>query len=195
MFYIFLFLALLGTGVGLFPVPEEIIVLSAGVALEQEIGNVFITLLVLAVGLFLSDFIIYWLGKNYGARILRIKFFSFFLPQEKVEKVCNILNGHSKKIIFVGRFVSGFRTISFFAAGMAGIAKREFIITDFIASLLYLPFFVFIGYRFSYDISILSKDLTKIYHLIELFIILSIIIWFGLKFSKRAVYALTKNGK
>ena len=86
-FYTFLFLALLGTGVGLFPIPEDIIVLSAGVGVQQQVGNIFIIFAITFMGILISDIIIFLVGEKIGRRIFEFKFVSFFLPKDKVEKV------------------------------------------------------------------------------------------------------------
>ena len=81
---------------------------------------------------------------------------------------------------------------------MSEIKPKNFILIDALASLIYIPFFVFIGYRFSYDISRLIEDMTRIYHMIEIAIILAIVGWFVLRFSKKILNNPTldkfKNG-
>ncbi|MBU1159887.1 DedA family protein [Patescibacteria group bacterium] len=184
-FYVFLFLALLGTGVGLFPVPEDIIVLSAGVGVEQEVGNLFIIFAIVFAGILISDVLIFLAGKKIGAKIFEFKFFSFFINKNKVDLVHKIFQGHQKKIVFLGRFTSGFRPIVFFVAGMSDTKLKYFIVSDFLANLIYTPLFMFLGYRFSYDISRLIAGIKGIYHFIEIAIILSIVGWLLFSFSKR----------
>lgn len=185
MFYTFLFLALLGTGVGLFPIPEDIIVLSAGVGIQQELGNAFAVFAIIFFGIIISDFIIFLAGEKLGRRILDIKFFSYFFPKDKIEKVSGIFGNHNKKIVFFGRFVSGFRPIVLFVAGMSKMKYGHFIITDILASLIYIPFLLFLGYRFSYDITKLTRGIKEIYHSIEILIIVTIVIWFVFRLSKK----------
>lgn len=191
MFYAFLFLALLGTGVGLFPIPEDIIVLSAGVGIEEGIGNIFIVFAVALIGILISDSIIFLIGGKIGRRIFDFKFFSFFLPKEKVEKVSGFFDGHSKKLVFLGRFTSGFRPIALFAAGMSKFRFASFLFTDILASLIYIPLMLFLGFRFSYDINKLISDMRQIYHLIEILIIISIVSWLIFRLSKKVF----NNGK
>lgn len=185
MFYVFIFIALLLTGVGLFPIPEDIIVLSAGVGVQQEVGNVFIAFLVILIGIIISDLIIFWIGKKIGRKVFKMKFFSFFIPEDKVERVHKIFGDHSKKIVFLGRFASGFRPVVFFTAGMSDLQILNFIIYDLLASLIYIPLVMFLGYRFSYDIIRFFEDTRRIYHIIEVVIISAIIIWFVFKLSKK----------
>ncbi len=184
-FYIFLFLALLGTGVGLFPIPEDIIVLSAGVGIQQEIGNVFIVFAVIFLGIIISDFIIFLAGEKLGRRIFDIKFLSYFFPKDKIEKVNGIFGNHNKKIVFLGRFTSGFRPIVLFTAGMSKMKYSHFVITDILASLIYIPFLLFLGYRFSYDIAKLTRGIKEIYHSIEILLIATIVIWLVFRLSKK----------
>jgi membrane protein DedA with SNARE-associated domain len=193
MFYIFLFLALLGTGVGLFPIPEDIIVLSAGMGLFEGLGEIFPVFLITLLGIIVSDFIIFLIGKKLGLKIFNFKFLSFLFSREKIEKVQGIFNNHGWKIIFTGRFVAGLRPVVFFTAGMSKISLISFFLTDFLASLIYIPFLLFLGYRFSYDIDRLIRGVTHIYHIIEIVIILIIVGWLIFRLSKRIFGNLDKK--
>ena len=193
MFYIFTFLALLGTGVGLFPIPEDIIVLSAGVGIEQELGNFFIVSFVILIGIIISDFIIFFIGKKYGESILNIKFISFFLPKKKVEAAQKLFGNHNKKAVFVGRFMSGFRPVVIFIAGSSKMKSSSFIEMDFLASIVYIPLYLFLGYRFSYDINRLIKGFSHVYHSLEIIIILTIIFWVVFRLSKRLLNGNNKK--
>lgn len=185
MFYFFIFIALLLTGVGLFPIPEDIIVLSAGIGVQQEVGGAIMAFLVILIGIIVSDAIIFLIGKKIGRNVFKMKFFPFFISQEKVERVHKIFGDHSKKIVFVGRFASGFRPIVLFTAGMSNLRFCNFLIYDVAASLFYIPFLMFLGYRFSYDIIRFFEDTKRIYHIIEVVIISMIIVWFVFKLSKK----------
>lgn len=193
MFYAFLFLALLGTGVGLFPIPEDIIVLSAGIGLFEGAGEILYVFLIILTGIIVSDFIIFLIGRKLGLKIFNFKFLSFLFPREKVEKVQGIFNNHGWKIIFAGRFVAGLRSAVFFTAGMSKISLTSFFLTDFLASLIYIPFLLFLGYRFSYDIDRLVRGATHLYHLIEIVIILIIVGWLVFRLSKRIFGNLDKR--
>ncbi|MBU2109607.1 DedA family protein [Patescibacteria group bacterium] len=194
MFYIFLFLALLGTGVGLFPIPEDIIVLSAGVGVEEGVGNIAVVFVIIFLGILISDSIIFLAGKKIGIRIFDFKFFSFLLPKEKVEKVNGFFDGHSKKLVFLGRFTSGFRPIVFFVAGMSKFRFISFLFTDILASFIYIPLMLFLGFRFSYDISKLVTDMRQIYHLIEILLIIFIVSWLIFRVSKK-IFGNGNNNK
>lgn len=185
MFLVFIFLVLLGTGVGIIPVPEDIIVLSAGVGVFENEGSLAGTLFIVLLGIIISDIIIFFVGRKFGDKIFKIKFFSFFINREKMEKVQKMLDGHAGKIIFGGRFVSGFRPIIFLSAGICKIPFSVFFISDFLASILYAPLMIFLGYRFSYDIDKISSGMTKFYHFIEVAIITFIVVWVIFKLSKR----------
>jgi len=194
MFYIFLFLALLGTGVGLFPIPEDIIVLSAGVGVEEGVGNIAVVFVIIFLGILISDSIIFLAGKKIGRRVFDFKFFSFFLPKGKVEKVNGFFDGHSKKLVFLGRFTSGFRPIVFFVAGMSKFRFISFLFTDILASFIYIPLMLFLGFRFSYDISKLVTDMRQIYHLIEVLLIIFIVSWLIFRVSKK-IFGNGNNNK
>ena len=185
MFYIFIFITLLLTGVGLFPIPEDIIVLSAGVGVQQEVGNAVVAAIIILLGIIVSDLIIFLIGKKIGRKIFEMKFSSFFISQSKVERVHKIFGDHSKKIVFLGRFTSGFRPVVLFVAGMSDLRVSNFIIYDLLASLIYIPLVMFLGYRFSYDVIRFFEDTRRVYHIIEVILISAFIVWFVFKLSKK----------
>ncbi len=185
MFYIFIFLVVWLAGIGILPVPEEIIVLSAGVGIEQGVGELFLTFIVVFVSLITSDYFLFWVGKKFGLKILKIRIISMVVSQAKINKVQKLFDGHNKKLIFFGRFVSGLRSISFFSAGMSRVKPAVFLWVDILASLVYIPLLLFLGYRFSYDMARITDGMTKTYHAIEVVIIVSIIVWFAFNLSKR----------
>ena len=185
MFYTFIFIALLLTGVGPFPIPEDIIVLSAGIGIQQELGDIVAIFFIILFGIIISDTVIFGIGKKLGEKIFKIKIFSFFIPQEKVNKVRKIFGDHSRKIVFIGRFTSGFRPVVLFTSGMSGLRFYDFLICDILASLIYIPLFLFFGYRFSYDILRFFEDTRRVYHIVEVMIISSIVVWFAFKLSRK----------
>ncbi len=185
MFYVFIFLVVWVAGIGVLPIPEEIIVLSAGVGIEEGVGELFLTFVVVFISLITSDYFLFWVGKKFGMKILKIKIISMVISQGKIDKVQKFFHGHNKKLIFFGRFVSGLRSISFFSAGMSKVKPATFLWIDTLASLIYIPILLFLGYRFSYDIARITDGVTKTYHAIEVVIIVSIIVWFFFALSKK----------
>lgn len=186
MFYVFLFLALLGTGVGLFPIPEDFIVLGAGVGIFEGEGEILPAFLIILIGILISDSIIFFLARKIGVKIFNFKFLSFIFPKEKTEKIKKLFDDHNWKIVFSGRFAAGFRPVVLFTAGLSPkISYFLFLFVDFLASLIYVPLLIFLGYRFSYNIDRWVHDMTRVYHIIEIAIIATIIAWFVFKISKR----------
>lgn len=169
----------------MFPIPEDIIVLSAGAGVQQEVGDIFVVFAVILIGIIISDIIIFLAGKKIGRRVFEIKFLSLFFPRSKIEKVNAIFENHSKKSVFIGRFASGLRPIVLFTAGMSKIKFKNFLIWDILASIIYIPLLMFLGYRFAYDISKLIGGMKQIYHAIEILIIISIVVWFVFRLSKK----------
>jgi membrane protein DedA with SNARE-associated domain len=96
-------------------------------------------------------------------------------------------------LIFGGRFTSGFRPVILFTAGTSKVSYYAFLIIDFLASLIYIPFLLFLGYRFSYDIDRLVRGAMRLYHVIEIVIILIIVGWLVFRLSKRIFGNLDKK--
>ena len=72
--YIGVFILLILGGVGL-PFPEDATLLLSGFLVSQNVIKPFQTFLVVYLGLLISDFFLYWIGKKYGRMLVLHKKF------------------------------------------------------------------------------------------------------------------------
>jgi len=138
----FLFLLLCAFG---FPMPEDIILIVAGL-LGEKYGYPF--LLVASItytGIVLGDSCIFWMGTKIGRRLIQTKFGSIILKEKTLKKAESAIFRYGSWVIFGARFLPGLRTAVFFSSGTLKFPFWKFLLMDGLAALVSAPLFVFVG--------------------------------------------------
>ncbi len=157
--YPIIFLMLLGSGLGV-PVPEDVPLIAAGVLADH--GGMSVPLAAATCGVFVlaRDSIVFTLGYRYGVAVLQNRWARRIVSPERLEQAQGYLEQRGALVVFIGRFVPGFRAAIFFAAGASKVRPAVFIATDAVAALISLPFFVWIGYAFSQNMERIHELVT-----------------------------------
>lgn len=95
-------------------------------------------------GSFTGDVIRFWIGRKYGARLLR-RFPTF---QKTVGTAARLADRHYVWMILTHRFPHGIRGVAGFAYGMSRLPWSTFLALNFIAAGLWACTVVMIGYAF-----------------------------------------------
>lgn len=138
-FAIFVLFILGGIGV---PLPEEIILLVAGYVAFLGTIHIAGALIVSFAGVLVSDLIGYWIGRRGGKLLTR------FLSKEKFKKMESYFKKHGGKTIFLSRFMIGVRVFFPVVAGMTRMRFREFLYWEVLATAIWVPIVVLIGFFF-----------------------------------------------
>ncbi len=127
------------------PIPEEIILLAFGYLVGTGHLSAWLLIPILIAGLLISDIVIYWLAKKGNKLIVGIynKFFSKRLPLDT-----SWLYLHINKVIFFSRFLMQLRFLGPFLAGQQNVPMKRFVKINFLALLIYVPLYIFIGMYF-----------------------------------------------
>ncbi len=158
------FLLLLLCGLGL-PVPEDIILVAAGVLSAQYHLSWVAVSALMYLGILLGDSIIFFVGKYFNDRVYDNKFISRLVSPERKEKVRAAFEKYGQGVLFVGRFLPGLRAPIFFTAGSLKYSYAKFVFWDGLAALVSAPFFVYFGHwawtNFSDQIPVLEKKIGE----------------------------------
>jgi len=142
------FLLLFLGGIGL-PIPEDIPLLLAGVALAKEIVSAHWIFVTCYTGVVLGDQIMYLIGYKFGNKLLgagqRSPLFPAVTP-ERIEEIRDGLRRRRLAYIFLGRHLFPIRSVTFIAAGALGIPFREFLVADMFAALVSVTLVLALGY-------------------------------------------------
>lgn len=135
------------------PIPEEMTLVSAGLVAymarnpadfppptpDAQGVNLFVLASVCYVAVLGSDLIIYFLGKFFGQRIIKTKFFNNNIGQERFNKINKIFNRYSYWACGLFRFTPGIRFPGHMSCGLMGIPLWQFIMVDGLAALVSVP--------------------------------------------------------
>ncbi len=162
--YIGLFALLILGGIGL-PFPEDATLLLTGILVAQEVIEPVRAILVVYLGLLLTDFMLYLVGKKYGRRVVEHKRFHRIISPKNLAKVEEKVKTWGIWAIFLGRHVVGLRAQLFLVAGIMRIPAVKFLIVDAASALVTIGIWGGIGYWGGNSIPAWVKDLKRIEHI------------------------------
>ncbi|MFT5280918.1 MAG: membrane protein DedA with SNARE-associated domain [Flavobacteriaceae bacterium] len=181
------------------PVPEEVFLLIVGYLGGIGVVKLWISGLIIFCGLTISDIVLYHLSRGAGKIVsfLRKK----LVGKDKDASEINIFRPHINKFIFFSRFFVGFRWIGPVLAGSLRIPKKQFLIYNSLALVVYIPFMLWLGYFFRNRIEelITRSDNVKYFVLIAIGII--VLLFFSRRMGKymfdkaKALFASSVAGR
>ncbi len=140
-----LFLILVGCGLGI-PLPEDIILVAAGIC-GASVGQPWgVTAIIMYAGVVIGDSIIFAVGRHFGVRLLTMPWLLKLFPLEKQERARARFARHGRKALFVARFLPGIRAPFFCSAGAMHVPYLRFLFYDGMAALVSVPVFVGLGH-------------------------------------------------
>jgi membrane protein DedA with SNARE-associated domain len=177
--YLAVFGVLLLCGLGL-PLPEELTLIAAGVAVYEGKAELVPMIVVTIVGILVGDSILFYWGRRYGPGLLQRPFIARLLHVERMNKVRREFERHGTKSVFFGRFFAGIRSLVFFTAGTLGMPFRTFLFLDLLGALLSAPISVWLGFRFGAEIEKLI-GYVKEFDRALILILIALALWFVIR--------------
>lgn len=191
MVYGFITLFMFASSFG-FPVPEELVLVTSGLVAYMahnpaefpppyegaEGVNVYTLALVCFLAVFISDFTVYLIGKFFGGRIIKTRFFQKQVAGKGFDLINSWFQKYGGLACGIFRFTPGLRFPGHMSCGLLGIPVWKFVLIDGIAALISVPTQVY--FVATYGKVILDKLAEfKIYAII-VFAVLAVI-WLGRK--------------
>ena len=147
--YIVLFLIIfLETGLIIFPfLPGDGLLFSAGVIAASSDLNIFLLVPILILAAIGGNYFNYSVGKKIGEKIEHThnKYIHRYLIKP-INQTRKFYDKHGRKSIIIGRFFPVIRTYIPFLAGTVKFNYQEFGRDTIIGSMIWVPFFTFIGF-------------------------------------------------
>lgn len=136
-----------------FPVPEELVLISAGLVAymshnPQEFpppypGAQGVNVVTLCIVCFLavlgSDSLVYFIGKFFGGRIIKTKFFQKQVAGEGFNKINSFFQKYGGLACGIFRFTPGLRFPGHLSCGLLGIPVWKFLLIDAAVAALSVP--------------------------------------------------------
>jgi membrane protein DedA with SNARE-associated domain len=192
--YLGILFVLLLCSLGL-PLPEDVPLLTGGLMCYKGLAHVWIMIPVCMVGVLGGDFLLYWLGKRFGHRIVEIKFVRKLINPDRLVTAEHLFARHGFKIIFVGRFLPGLRPMLWVACGVLRVPAWIFATVNGAAACISVPTLVFLGKFFGHSFESIKKDVRTAMHLILLIVAILALAGLGYYFHKRQKGLLAEESK
>ena len=117
-------------------------------------GQAALPLVMLAgfAGALTADNAVYWIGRVGGRplihRILKLRFLHFLIDEKSLERVERYFDAHGGKMVFVGRFGPGLRSMTPLFAGVTEMRYYKFLPYNVAAGFVWAVVYSLIGYVF-----------------------------------------------
>ena len=141
-------LGLLIAGFGV-PIPEDVMLVTAGVLVARGECTFVEALLACALCVFVGDTSIFLLARKYGHGLLEVRPFRWVFTEERKQRTLELFQRHGHVIVFMGRHMAGLRMPIFAMAGIYGVKLRTFWMYDGLGLLVSAPAVIGIGYYFA----------------------------------------------
>lgn len=146
--YGLMILALIAAGLGL-PLPEDIVMISGAILAQRGVTTLPLTVLSLAVGVFLGDTALFFVARRIGPAIYKWRWIQRVLPGHRREWIEQKIARHGSMVVFFARHVAGVRGPTFAIAAIHGISYPRFILWDMLALAISLPIWMGLGWVFA----------------------------------------------
>lgn len=120
-----------------FPISEDLLIIFSGILASTVVPeNVWKLFLGVFLGAYLSDWIVYWMGRQWGIQLLRIRWFARIFNPERLKQIEWYYKRYGVLTLLVGRFIPfGIRNCLFATAGIGKMRFWKFLVADGIACL------------------------------------------------------------
>jgi membrane protein DedA with SNARE-associated domain len=138
-------LALVVAGLGL-PIPEDIMLLAAGVLVQRGEVSYGGALAACAVGVIIGDTTIFLIARRLGPGALVRRPLKWLITPARHQRIEAMFARHGNVIVFMGRHMAGLRAPIFAMAGIHGMKLRQFWLWDGLGLCVSAPVVIGIGY-------------------------------------------------
>ena len=120
----------------------------------SNLGHAALPLVMLSgfAGALASDNAVYWIGRIGGrpliTRVLKMRFLHFLINEGTLEKVERYFEAHGGKMVFVGRFGPGLRSMTPLFAGVSRMKYYKFFPYNLSAAAVWAVAYTLVGYVF-----------------------------------------------
>lgn len=145
--YTGLFFFCVASGI-VFPVPEDLALMYAGMRIEAGILSWPATLVVTMLGVLVRDTLAYGIGRGLGDILLDHPLAGRIIGVKRLAHARRLVDERGSRAVLVGRFVVGFRAPVFMACGAARMPLSRFLVWDLVGLFVAVPLAIILGFVF-----------------------------------------------
>jgi membrane protein DedA with SNARE-associated domain len=131
------------------PVSEDGMIFIAAVLASNNPGMRLPFFLAVYLGAYFYDLICYWLGRIFGPKLFKIRFFASMASPEKIDKIAHYFERYGMITLILGRFIPfGVRNALFLTAGFSKMDPIRFALSDLLACTISVMTYFYLYYQF-----------------------------------------------
>ncbi len=182
--YVGLFLLLFLGEIG-FPFPEDATLMLSGFLIASGVTKLVPTFFVVYLGLLITDFSLYWVGKKYGRKVVEHKRLHRIISPGRLLKLEDKFKKWGIWVIFLGRHIVGIRAQLFLVAGVMKMPPVRFVLADAISAVFTVTIMLALGYFGGNSIQIIKKDATRLEQYAVLVLFLFLAVWILYRYLRK----------
>lgn len=166
------------------PFPSDVVVVFCGSLIAIGKGTVLLTLILSTAGSTLGFMTMYWIGDEFGIKILERQRLRF-IPIDAVHKIEVWFRRYGYWIIVANRFLAGTRAVVSFFAGMSEMNYTRTTLLSALGALIWNSILVYAGFLLGDNWREIGKYITTYSTIVTIIIAALLIGWILLKLLKR----------
>lgn len=139
---------LLTVGIIALPVPEETLMVIAGILMHKGTLSIPYTMLAAFLGALCGISFSYFLGRTAGFYLIKKYGRWIGLTEQRTQKAHNWFERFGKWALLIGYFIPGVRHLTGISAGISGFSYKYFALYAYMGALIWVSLFLSIGYFF-----------------------------------------------
>jgi membrane protein DedA with SNARE-associated domain len=176
------------------PFPGETILLAAAVYAANSHLSIGWVIFAAALGAILGDNIGYWVGREYGRKLLAKHGRRFGFTPERQQKIERYFHKYGSFTVFFGRFIALLRAYAAFFAGLNNLHYYSFLLFNALGGIVWAVSIGLLGYFFGSNLPLLEKIISSFgYGLLAITVIGGIGLYFGWRWHKNHPKDKTPN--
>ncbi|MFL5274103.1 MAG: DedA family protein [Anaeromyxobacteraceae bacterium] len=167
---------LVAGGLG-FPVPEELVQLTAGYLAEREVLELPWAIAAAYAGIVTGDFLFFKVAQRHGDKLLEKKHVRRLLTPARRDLFERHFARHALLTIMAARHMSGFRIPAYALAATHGVRARTFLLADAASALLSVPLVVTAGWYFAGQLDSVRHRMHQVELGLAAAVVLGVAVW------------------
>lgn len=143
--YLTIFVVIVLGNIGV-PVPEEAIMVLAGLLIWEKKLWFPAVVIVGFFGAVVGDNLGYWAGRRYGRALIECYGQRLFITSERLDSMQRFVNRYGSFGVFLARFIPGLRFMAGPLTGIANMPFPRFLLANIAGAAIYVPLVVAFGY-------------------------------------------------
>ena len=185
--YVVLFAFVLAEQIGL-PIPAVPVLLGVGALAGAGRMSLILALCVALAASLVPDIIWYELGRRRGGRVLRVLCRISLEPDSCVRHAEDSFVKHGRGVLLFAKFLPGLSTVAPPLAGVVGISRRQFLVLDSAAALIWAGAWAAVGYLFSDALEMIITGSSRLGNVVLTVAVIALVAYVAFKFTKRQLF-------